>query len=114
MSFLSNANQQIGGTTAAVAAAGNSQATGTALTAALSIVTSATATSADGVVLPSGWPVGARLTIVNKTAVALDVFPPSGGGINGAADDAAKALAANMSGEYISLGDDDWGAVLSA
>jgi hypothetical protein len=104
----------IGGVNAAVAAAGNSQATATALTASLNVVTSATGTSADGVRLPAGYSQGDIILIVNATAVALDVFPPTGGAINGGTADAAKALAANISGLYVSLGGGDWGAVLSA
>ena len=113
MSIMQNA-RLIGGVDAAVAAAGNSQATGTALTGAVNIVTSATGTSADGVVLPADRAVGDILMIVNETAVALDVFPPTGGAINGGSANAAKALVANMSGLYISTGDGNWGAVLSA
>lgn len=113
MSVMQNA-RFIGGHELAVAAAGNSQATATALTGAVNVVTSATATSADGVVLPSDFAAGDMLLVVNTTAVALDVFPPSGGAINGASADAAKALAANMSGLYVSLGSGNWGAVLSA
>ena len=104
----------IGGTNAAVAAAGDSQATGTALTAGFNIVTSVTATTADGVVLPSDRAASEVLYIINTTATALDVFPPTGGAINGGSANAAKALAANMSGMYISLGSGNWGAVLSA
>jgi len=104
----------VGGVNTAVAAAGNSQATGTVLSGAVNIVTSATGTSADGVVLPADYAEGDMVIVVNNTAVALDVWPPSGGAINGGSADAAKALAANMSGLYVSLGSGNWGAVLSA
>ncbi len=104
----------VGGVSPAVAAAGSDQATATALTAAINVVTSATGTTADGVRLPGDYAEGDLLLIVNTTAVALDVFPASGKKINGASADAAKALAANMSGLYVSLGDGNWGAVLSA
>lgn len=104
----------VGGVNAAVAAAGDSQATGTALTAGINVVTSATGTTADGVVLPSDRAAGDILYIVNATATAIDVFPSTGGAINGGTANAAKALAANMSGTYISLGSGNWGAVLSA
>lgn len=104
----------IGGTNTAVAAAGDSQATGTALTGGVNVVTSATGTTADGVVLPSDRAAGDILYIINSTATAIDVFPSTGGAINGGTANAAKALAANMSGLYISLGSGNWGAVLSA
>jgi hypothetical protein len=42
------------------------------------------------------------------------VYPNTGGKINNGSANAAKALAANLSGAYISLGDENWGAVLSA
>ncbi len=99
---------------ATIAAAGSTQATATAVTAGLTIVSAATGTSADGVRLPANWGIGETITIVNITAVALDVWPPTGGAINGGSADAAKALAANMAGEYVSLGSGNWGAVLSA
>jgi hypothetical protein len=104
----------IGGHDTAVAAAGSTQATATGLTAAINVVTSATGTSADGVRLPSDYAAGDLVLIANATAVALDVFPPTDGAINGGTADAAKALAANMSGLYVSLGDGNWAAVLSA
>ena len=104
----------LGGVEAAVAAAGNSQATATPVTGAVNVVTSATATSADGVVLPADRAEGDLLMVINATAVALDVFPPTGGAINGGSANAAKALVANMSGLYISMGSGNWGAVLSA
>lgn len=104
----------IGGVRTGIAAAGDSQATGTALTAGVNVVATATGTTADGVVLPADRAAGDILYIVNSTAVALDVFPSTGGAINGGSANAAKALAANMSGMYISLGSGNWGAVLSA
>jgi hypothetical protein len=102
------------GGVATIAAAGDSQATATAVTAGLTIVSTATGTTADGIRLPAGFGTGEEITIVNTTAVALDVFPSTGGAINGGSANAAKALAANMSGRYISIGSDNWGAVLSA
>lgn len=102
------------GGTATIAALGDTQATAAAVTAGLTIVNAATATSADGVRLPASFGIGEEITIVNTTAAALDVFPPTGGAINGGSANAAKALAANMGGRYISLGGGNWGAVLSA
>jgi hypothetical protein len=102
------------GGVATIAAAGADQATATAITAGLTVVSTATVTTADGVRLPANWGVGETITIVNTTAVALDVFPPVGGAINGGTANAAKALVANMSGDYISIGNGNWGATLSA
>jgi hypothetical protein len=93
----------------AVAAAGNSQATAKPIVDDLSVVTSATGTSADGLVLPS-WPMGDDLVIVNTTAVDLDVFPPPGGKINGGSANAAAVLRANAAAVYTALGVGNWGA----
>lgn len=42
------------------------------------------ATTGDSVILPAGMPVGAEVTIVNNVAtVTVDVYPPTGGTING-------------------------------
>jgi len=102
------------GGVATIAALGDSQATAAPITAGLTIINAATGTSADGARLPASWGVDERIIVVNTTAVALDIFPPTGGAINGGSANAAKALAANMSGLYISLGGGNWGAVLSA
>lgn len=111
MSVMQNA-RFIGGPSLAVAAAGNSQATATALTGSLNVVTSATGTSADGVALPTGFAVGDLVFVVNATAAAVDVFPyaSSGGTINGGSGDAAVTVPATSSAVFVSLGDDDWGA----
>lgn len=104
----------VGGRVNAIAAAGSTQGTATLLGGAVNVVTAATGTSADGLRLPSDYPTDVPMLVVNQTAVALDVFPPSGGNINGGSADAAKALAANMSGLYYHLGSGAWAAVLSA
>lgn len=93
----------------AVAATGNSQATAKLVADDLNIVTSATSTSADGLILPT-WPAGDSLTVVNTTAVALDVFPSVGKAINGGSTNAAVTLRANAMAVYVSLGNGNWGA----
>ena len=93
----------------AVAATGNSQATAKLVADDLNIITSATGTSADGLILPR-WPAGDSLTVVNTTAVALDVFPAVGKAINGGSTNAAVTLRANAMAVYVSLGDGNWGA----
>ena len=104
----------VGGIVTGVAAAGADQATATEVNGAFNVVTSATGTTADGVRLPDDYPYGVPLYIINATAVALDVFPPTSGTINGGSANAAKALAANMSGCYVRYSATGWGAVLSA
>jgi hypothetical protein len=105
-------DRSVGGTNAAVAAAGNSQATATAVTAAKNIVTSATGTSADGLRLSADNGVGDMVYIANTTNVALDVFPPTDGTINGGSANAAVALRANSMGVYMSLGGGNWAATI--
>jgi hypothetical protein len=105
-------DRSIGGINAAVAAAGNSQATATAITAAKNIVTSATGTSADGIRLGDASGAGDMVYVANTTNVALDVFPPTGGAINGGSANAAVALRANSMGVYMSLGGGNWAATI--
>lgn len=47
-------------------------------------VVSTCATTGDSVILPAGMPQGAQVTVVNTVAtVTVDVYPPTGGTING-------------------------------
>lgn len=112
--MASSGYMTIGGYVSGIAAAGADQATATEVTGGINVVATATATTADGVRLPADAAQGTMMYIVNNTAVALDVFPPTGGAINGGTANAAKALAANMAGLYISDGAGNFGAVLSA
>jgi hypothetical protein len=41
------------------------------------------ATAGDSVILPAGMPQGSVITVLNSGAAAADVFPPTGGTING-------------------------------
>jgi hypothetical protein len=102
----------VGGYETATAGTTQTQAGATALTGAINFVT--TGNASDGVMLPSGRTVGSVVYIVNSSSNALNVYPATGGKINNGTANAAKALAANMSGCYISLGSENWGAVLSA
>lgn len=102
----------VGGYETATAGTTQTQAGATALTGAINFVT--TGNASDGVLLPSGRTAGSVVYIVNSSAAALNVYPATGGKINNGSANAAKALAANMSGCYISLGSENWGAVLSA
>lgn len=104
-------SRSIGGYATATAGTTQTQAGATALTGAVNFVT--TGTAADGVMLPAERPVGDVVYIVNSSAASLNVYPATGGKINNGSANATKALAANMSGAYISLGSENWGAVLS-
>lgn len=102
------------GGTATMGAAGAAVADATELSGGINVVNDATATTETGVRLPASYPVNVPLFVINTTAVALLVYPNTGGTINGGAANAAKGLVANLSGVYIQYAPGKWGAVLSA
>ena len=104
--------RSFGGYAAVTAGTTQTQAGATALTGFINVVTSANA--GDGVILPAGYSVGDQVIIANTSAAAANVYPPTGGSINGGTANAAKSLVANMSGLYVCLGSNNWAAVLSA
>jgi hypothetical protein len=77
-------------TSAAVSAAGTTQGTATALTASYNVVTTAAANS--GVILPAATTAGWSVTVVNRGANAVNVYPASGAAIDGAAANVAISL----------------------
>lgn len=103
---------EVGGYETATAGTTQTQAGATALTGFINYVT--TGNASDGVKLPADRTAGDIVYVVNSSGVALNVYPNTGGKINNGSANAAKALAANLSGCYISLGSENWGAVLSA
>jgi hypothetical protein len=103
---------EVGGYETVTAGTTQTQAGATALTGFVNYVT--TGTAADGVKLPAERLVGDVIYVVNSSANSLNVYPATGGKINNGSANAAKALVANMSGCYISLGSENWAAVLSA
>jgi hypothetical protein len=112
MSYSTQFGRTTGGYEAATAGTTQTQAGATVLNSAINYVT--TGNASDGVMLPAGYGLGDVVYIVNSSGVALNVYPATGGKINNGSANAAKALAANLSGAYISLGSENWGAVLSA
>ena len=104
--------RSVGGYETATAGTTQTQAGATQLAGFINYVT--TGTAGDGVRLPAGIAAGDVVYIVNSSNASLNVYPNTGGAINNGSANAAKALAANMSGTYISLGNENWGAVLSA
>lgn len=80
-------------TSAAVTAAGSTQGTATALTASYNVITVAAANS--GVVLPVPASPGWSVTIVNRGANPLNVYPNAGGAIDGAGANAAIVVPVN-------------------
>ena len=102
----------IGGYATATAGTTQTKAGATLLTGGINYVT--TGSTNDGVKLPADIAFGDSLIIVNSSNAALNVYPGTDGKINNGSANDAKALAANMSGLYVSLGDNNWAAVLSA
>jgi hypothetical protein len=104
----------VGLRSSATATAGTTQtqAGATQLTGGFNAVTTGNAN--DGVLLPLQYQRGEMAVILNLSAASLNVYPATGGKINNGSANAAKALAANMTGLYFSLGNNDWAAVLSA
>ena len=102
----------IGGYATATAGTTQTQAGATLLTGGINYVTTGNAN--DGVKLPSDIALGDTLIICNSSGVALRVYPGTDGKINNGTANAHKDLVANMSGLYVSLGDNNWAAVLSA
>lgn len=70
-------------------------------------------TAGDSLTLPVGQE-GMRLTVRNSAAAnSMDVFPASGQAINALADDAAFAIAANKTVEFVFTGA-KWRTILTA
>ena len=115
MSIMANIMQNarfVGGYATVTAGTIQTQAGATALTGAINYVT--TGNVNDGVKLPSNYALGDMVMVCNSSGVSLNVYPGTDGKINNGSANAAKALVANMTGLYISLGSNNWAAVLSA
>jgi hypothetical protein len=94
------------GVTTAITAAGSTQGTATALTRPINVI-STVSSGANGIILPT-VPAGARIVIVNTSANALNVYPPSGAVVNSAATNAAYSQPAGARLEYISTSTTQW------
>jgi len=79
-------------TTASVTAAGATQGTATALTTSYNVIT--TAAAGTGVILPTPLLNGWAISIVNRGANAVNVYPNTGGSINGGVANAPFVLTA--------------------
>jgi hypothetical protein len=89
----------VGGVQANMSAAGTTQGTATVLTCAFNEVI--TATSNQGVIMPST--VGAEIVVWNTTAVSIKVYPPSGWSIDSGSTNAAVTLTTGTKGRWIAL-----------
>lgn len=90
-----------------VAAAGNSQATAAALTSTVNVIATATATSADGVKLPTAYP-GARCIVINKSGQTLDVWPNTSDKIEDGSANAATTQADDVHVTYYAVDATNW------
>lgn len=84
------------GVAPSVAAAGSTQAGAAPITKSITVVNS----GSGGVRLP-GTTAGSRVIIRNITGSTINVYPPTGGSINGGASNAAVALPTGTALEYI-------------
>jgi hypothetical protein len=91
----------------AVSAAGTTQGTGTALTTDYNVVTTTGASA--GVVLPTAAsPFGREVTVVNRGANPLAVYPASGAAIDGASTNAAITVPVNAEVSFFSSSATQW------
>jgi len=79
-----------------------------------SIVEYSTSTSNYGPTLPSDAAPGDKYWVSNTSANTIKVWPASGFKINGGSADAALSIATLKSAVFVSLGDGNWFAILSA
>lgn len=86
----------------ALAGGANSAATPT-LDGDINVISTA-ATAADSVRLPTAQSPGSTVVVRNNGAASANVFPPAGGTINGAAADAAVAVANGKTTVFYQIG----------
>lgn len=94
------------------AKAGGGQAGATACTAVINRFTTV-ATIADSGILPASAP-GMQITVANAAANSMNLFPATGDAINGAAANAAYAIAGGKTSTLYCAIAGQWHAVLSA
>lgn len=104
--------RSITGTAAVTAGTTQTLAGATPITAAITSVTTGNAN--DGVALPTGCVFGDEVVLFNLSAVALKVWPPAAGQVNGATAGAAHVHAASKPGTYMSIGNESWMTILGA
>lgn len=103
----------IGGPELAITAAGSAIGDAFQLTGGVNIITTAAAST--GVKLPDMKGSGVMVTVVNKGANTVNVYPPSSTGtINAGSAGAAVTLATNKAGVFVSTGNATWAFVAGA
>jgi len=96
----------VAGTCSSVTAAGSTQNDAASITTANTFVSSAAADT--GVILPSDAEPGDTYRIGNGGGNALDVYPPSGGQINGDSANAPKILADGVGAIFTRIDATNW------
>ncbi|MFZ1539681.1 MAG: hypothetical protein WAT23_20150 [Chromatiaceae bacterium] len=102
----------LAGTAAITAGTTQTLAGATAITAPVVRVTTGNAN--DGVILPAKCTAGEEVWVFNLSAVALKVYPQTGGSINSATASDPHTHAASKPGVYRSIGSESWVTVLGA
>lgn len=80
-------------------AAGVTQATATALPAALNIFTTCTEAACGALLVV--YDIGDSIRVVNATANNLRVYPPVGGALNGGTTNAPYTMGANKAADFV-------------
>jgi hypothetical protein len=93
-------------TATAVSAAGTTQGTATALTASNNVVTTVGANS--GVILPSSTTAGWMITVINRGANPLNVYPNTSAAIDGAAANTPIVVPVNQFLQVINSSNTQW------
>lgn len=97
------------GTSASVSAAGATQGTATVLTTSYNVVTTVAAST--GVILPTPSIAGLKVTVVNKGANTLNVYPNTGAAIDSAGTNIAVQIPVNGTACYQASSTTQWYSV---
>jgi hypothetical protein len=94
------------GASTGVAAAGSTQGTATLVTRPISVV-STVSSGANGVIFPTSY-AGLRVTIINTSANALNVYPATAAQINSGGANVAYSLAAGARLDFVATSTTQW------
>lgn len=101
--------------TQTVAAAGsNAQGTAAAINEGVRVVFVTASASTRGVILPNTTVAGIPVRVVNKASVTVNVYPYTGGTIDGGSANASIDIAATSSAEFITESSNVWHSLLGA
>lgn len=97
-----------------IAGVGTAQSGAAAIPLLVNNVLATTAGGATAFVLPSTAEIDVPYSVINSSATAALVFPPSGGAINAAATDASVSIAQNLGRIFIRKSSTRWISFLTA